>query len=746
MGPQTGWRESVVNFLGRRRSAKAAPDIELGITLIGQERYSAAIDALSKAVNTDPRSTSALSNLGAARMLSGQPDRALDAFDKALSLDPRCWSALVNASRIRVDRGRSAEVIAAFQNTGPSAELPNDALIILSRSYIDTGNFSEAYRLLLSGRHRSTSNPEFWLLYGVTCQFLGRTVEAESAIRFFRTEGAQSDEIESRHGRVIGDCGEHGQARNILARQASSRTRGEEALSSYARTQEILGNTEVSIEIYNEILKTVPSNVESLTNLGNLTQQVGDYVQSESLYRRGLEYRNQSSTLHRNLADLLGKTFRTDEATEELKNCVALSPSSPYNFSDLIFSLHYSSEINAAELKKVIRVWGQRHGHGKVETAPRQRANANAPLRIGLLSGSFRQHPVGFLALPGLETLDRSQFSITCYANQVGADEYTERFRALSDRWRPVAHLTDEHLTALIREDRIDVLIEMSGHAAGHRLPVVARRVAPVQVKWIGGQFNTMGIDTIDYFLSDPVESPPSHDELYFEHIHRLPEVYACYEPPDSTPDVSQLPAAIKGHVTFGSLNKLNKIGPKTVALWSRCLKAVPDSRLILQSEPFEDRNNVERAQALFSEHGIDPAHIECRGFRPHPGLFESYHDIDIALDPHPYSGCLTTCEALWMGVPVTTLPGPTFAGRHSASFLAAVGLTDWIASDEDQYVEIVSNKSANLSALSDIRQKLRNQMAASPLCDSARFGRALGHALQQMWNEKVGEFEKRVA
>jgi protein O-GlcNAc transferase len=743
---RTGLFERLANLFGGRGRASATHDLELGIALIGQRNYSAAIEALSKVVRNNPSLTDAQSNLGAALMLSGQPIQALEMFDRALSLDPHCWPALVNASRIRVELGRSTEVVDAFQHAGPVAEMPNDALIILSRSFIDTGNFSGAYRLLNSGKNRLDGEPEFWLLYGVSCQFLGRPAEAEAALRFFRSVGPVSEDIEARHGRLLAECGEHGQARIALARQLVTGTSRTETRIAFARAQEVLDDRAASIKIYEDILRVAPDHFEALTNLGNLIKQTGDFAGAESLYRRAMNQGSQSAILHRNLADLLGKTLRTDDAIEEWKNCVSQSSNNPYNFSDLIFALHYSSDIDTSELKETIGMWGQRFGHGDVTMTPPARVGINAPLRVGLLSGSFRQHPVGFLALPGLEKLDRSQFSITCYANQIGGDEYTERFQSLSDRWRPVAHLSDEHLASLIREDRIDILIEMAGHAAGHRLPVVARRVAPVQIKWIGGQFNTMGIETMDYFLSDPVESPPEHDDLYFERIHRLPSVYACYEPPTDAPDVSPLPASANGHLTFGSLNKLNKIGSKTAALWSRCLKAVPDSRLLLQSEPFEDPNNVERAHALFSAQGIDPARITCRGFTPHPELFLSYHDIDIALDPHPYSGCLTTCEALWMGVPVITLPGPTFAGRHSASFLTAVGLSDWIANDEDHFVELAARRCADLPALSDIRQKLRHQMSQSPLCDTALFGRDLGQALREMWNESIAEHEKEAA
>ncbi len=345
------------------------------------------------------------------------------------------------------------------------------------------------------------------------------------------------------------------------------------------------------------------------------------------------------------------------------------------------------------------------------------------------------------MALPGLEKLDRDRFSIVCYANQLDSDSYTDRFRSISDRWRPIAHLSDAEVESLILNDRIDILLELSGHAAGNRLPVVAKRVAPVQVKWVGGQFNTTGIKAIDFFLSDEIESPPDDDIRYVEEIVRLPEVYACYDPPADTPPVSPLPALENGHVTFGSLNKANKLNRETVALWARCLKEIPLSRLVLKSDSFDHEGTVQKTMSLFAQHGISEDRIECQGFTPHPDLFSTYHDIDIALDPHPYSGCLTTCEALWMGLPVVTLPGPTFAGRHSASFLRAVGLTDWIASDQEEYVCLVTKTSKDLESLSILRDGLRERMAKSPLCDTEKFSARLTDALFAMWDRKQRQF-----
>lgn len=729
--------------MSRRKRSESLALTQDGSSLIKSGQYESAINVLNQAIILDPLSTSALTNLGTAQMLHGDQDKAEATFDAALSIDPQHWPALTNSALIKLEKRQSPSIIQAFQRVTSWSGVPDQALLVYARSLIDVGQFMSAYRLLTHHRRRLSIEPEFWLLFGIAHQFIGLPLEAAAAMRKHVSFGLGPTEITSRYARLIADCGDYGQARNMLARQMVDAEPSGETGIAYARVKEILGDQETPTKIYEDILSAAPNHNEALTNLGNLSKLSGDYARAESLYRRALQVQETSATSHKNLADLLGKSFRQEDAVAELARSVELAPNNPYNQSDFMFAQHYLARMMPKHFKAAAARWGEQHDRPKV-SAPHSRQNVKAsPLRIGLLSGSFRRHPVSFLALAGLEKLDDSHFSITCYANQAGGDAYTDRFRTLAERWRPVAHISDDQLAAMIQDDRIDILIEMSGHASGHRLPVVARRVAPVQVKWIGGQFNTMGIDAIDYFLSDPVESPESHDADYFERIHRLPDVYACYEPPRGTPDVSTLPALGQRHVTFGSLNKTNKISPETAALWSQCLEAVPGSRLILQNAPFDDQSNIDRAHAMFAEHGIESGRIQCMGFTPHPELFQSYHQIDIALDPYPYSGCLTTCESLWMGVPVVTLPGPTFAGRHSASFLTATGLEDWIAADENDYVRIVSEQSADQKGLSELRQKLRQTMAESPLCDSDQFAAHLAKALNTMWLEKTARVEK---
>ena len=416
-----------------------------------------------------------------------------------------------------------------------------------ARSLIEKGAYGKAYAALRGHRHTFINDPEFWLLYGIALQFMGAVQACEAAFRRLRTLNPATKEMQARHGRLLADCGDFGASRTLLWATAAQGEPSTECLVAAARVAEVFGDTTTAKKAYGLILANNPNHAESLTNLGNIKKKDGALDEAESLYRIGLKANPRSATLHRNLSDLLLRTVRQDEAIDVMDQCVALAPQNPYFMSDLIFAQHYSSRYGLADLSASAKHWGNRFD--PPETSAPAHSNGETPprLRISMLSGSFRQHPVGFLALPGLENLDRNRFSVTGYANQTDYDGYTERFRFGCDRWRPVAHLPDDRLETLIREDEIDVLIEMSGHAAGNRLPVVAKRVAPVQVKLVGGQFNTTGLAAMDFFLSDGVESPPEQDPYFCEEIIRLPNAYACYEPPADLPPVSSLPAFDNG-------------------------------------------------------------------------------------------------------------------------------------------------------------------------------------------------------
>ena len=323
---------------------------------------------------------------------------------------------------------------------------------------------------------------------------------------------------------------------------------------------------------------------------------------------------------------------------------------------------------------------------------------------------------MGWLTVAGIETLDPARFAVVCLVqNAAPTDAIARRFRAAARDWIEIDALEDVALATRARELGIDVLIDLGGYGDAARMPACAHRLAPVQVKWVGSQNHSTGLPEIDWFITDRWETPPELEQVYSEQLLRLPDGYVCYSPPGYAPDIGKLPALANGHITFGCFNNLAKVTPRVIATWAAVLHRVPQARLVLKTHQFGDRPTADRVRAAFAGEGIAAARIELRGSSGHRAFMGEYGQIDIVLDPFPYSGGLTTCEALWMGVPTVTLPGEIFASRHSMSHLSNAGLSDWVARDAQDYVALAVAKAADVTALAALRAGLRVAREGQP-------------------------------
>ncbi len=355
------------------------------------------------------------------------------------------------------------------------------------------------------------------------------------------------------------------------------------------------------------------------------------------------------------------------------------------------------------------------------------------PLRVGYVSPHFRHHAVSFFVEPVIAAHDRQRFEVFLYANTTRSDATTQRYGQMPLAWREIAALDDDAAAQTIRDDRIDILVDLSGHLANNRLPLFARKPAPVQVTYLGYQ-TTTGMSAMDYRLTDPHSDPPGlTDEDYTEKLVRLPGSFFCYQAPPGTPEANELPAAASGHVTFASLNHVNKFTPELFAAWGRILRTVPNARLmVLAYTPGELEHKLRR---IVAEQGADPAQVEVVNRRPGLAYFQFHASIDIALDTFPFNGHTTVCDALWMGVPSVMMEGDRYSSRFGGSGLVTLGLQEWIARDADEYVAIAANIAGDLPRLAELRRTLRERLAASPLCDAAGFARKLEAAYRQMWH-----------
>jgi predicted O-linked N-acetylglucosamine transferase (SPINDLY family) len=399
----------------------------------------------------------------------------------------------------------------------------------------------------------------------------------------------------------------------------------------------------------------------------------------------------------------------------------------------LLLTQHYSNSISNAELFAAARRFGESF-EGKATA--RIFANDRTParrLRIGYVSGDFLQHPVGFLLARVLEAHDRGAVEIFCYANDAKVDDMTNRLRGAADHWRSIVGVSNADAAALIQRDGIDLLVDLSGHTAKNRLPLFALRAAPVQVAWLG-YFGTTGLGAMDYLLMDEAAVPRGEERWYTEAVIRLPHGRFCYAPPDYASAPAEPPSIRRGYATFGSFNNIAKLGPDVVSLWAGVLRATPGSRLLLKWQSLDDDNERRRLGEAFLAAGLAPERLELQGFSPHAEMLAQYGAIDIALDPFPFGGGLTSCEALWMGVPVVTLPGDRPASRQSVGFLDHVGLNDCVARSPAEYVECAAALAADSARLTALRRSLRSRMTASPLCNGALFTPTLEAAFREMW------------
>ncbi|MGI9342155.1 MAG: hypothetical protein ACR2QV_04855 [Gammaproteobacteria bacterium] len=351
------------------------------------------------------------------------------------------------------------------------------------------------------------------------------------------------------------------------------------------------------------------------------------------------------------------------------------------------------------------------------------------------MSPDFTSHSVSHFTRKLIAVHDRSRVEVCCYFAKAKRDEITDEIEARADRWRVIVGMTDDEVVAQIRDDRIDILIDLAGHTAQNRLLVFARRAAPVQVSWLGYP-NTTGLSAMDYRVTDAIADPPGADDRWYsERLVRLPDGFLCYQSDQPEPAVAAAPCVERGHVTFGSFNNLPKLTADVVQTWSRILKAIPGSRLLLKSSALADERARSRIIDEFGAQGIPAARLELLGLIPgRQQHLAAYAGIDVALDTYPYNGTTTTCEALWMGVPVVALRGNRHSGRVGASILHHAGLPELVADTEDDYVEIAISLARDPQRIVGMRERLRPMMRDSCLMDTPRFARSLETAYRDVW------------
>jgi predicted O-linked N-acetylglucosamine transferase (SPINDLY family) len=486
-----------------------------------------------------------------------------------------------------------------------------------------------------------------------------------------------------------------------------------------------------AFEAFLQAVQIDPRDARSWANMGIALQQMGKLDDALAAYDRARSLLPNEAMIYYNTGIALHGQGRVLDAMSFNMRALELDPHYVLAHSNLLLDMLYVPGSSAAELLEAHRAWD--HAHVPVDRPKRMEASGEDPerrLRIGYVSGDFRQHPVGWLLANVLPAHDRSQVDVFCYCNEATADDVTARLQESADHWRDIVGQSDQQVAAQVRKDGIDILVDLSGHTSHNRLLTFAKAPAPVQVSWIGYP-STTGLAAMDYLVMDAATVPPGSEAWCSEAVVRLPHGRFCYAAPLDAPPVAERP---QGPVTFGSFNHLAKVSEDVVRVWARVLHAVPGSRLVLKWKSLDEPPVRELLAAGFAAQGIDADRLELRGPSSHADMLAEYADIDIALDPFPYTGGITSAEALWMGVPVVTWPQDRIASRQTLAFLTELGLTDLAAETEEDYVRIAAALAGDVERRGDLRRTLRPRMQASPMTDGARFTPGLEAAYRQMW------------
>ena len=470
-------------------------------------------------------------------------------------------------------------------------------------------------------------------------------------------------------------------------------------------------------------------------NLGVVCHELRDFEAAISHGRQALARKPDCAVSYYNIGNAQKEQGMHAEAIASFEQALKLDPAFANAHSNILFCMNYVDSYDAGQIYERHIEWASRHAaRYAINSLHSNVRDPHRTLRIGYVSADFREHPVGFFLEGVLQFHSASNCEIFCYFNSIQEDVITGRLRAHVRNWRQISALDDEAVAAMVRADGIDVLVDLSGHTSGNRLLVFARKPAPVQVTWLG-YCNTSGLSNMDYLLADAEVIPPGTSQRFSEQVLHLPGSYLCYVAPEYAPAVKPPPNATNGYVTFGCFNNLSKVTAPVLELWAEILLRVPESRFILKSRQLADTVVQQRYRDWFSAKGLTSERVILDGrYLDHAGLLDYYGEVDIALDTHPYSGVTTTCEALWMGVPVVTLAGERFISRNSAALLANAGLDDLVTATPQQYVAIAEALAGDRAHLAQLRSMLRERLKASPLGNAPLFVQNLEAAYRQMW------------
>jgi predicted O-linked N-acetylglucosamine transferase (SPINDLY family) len=751
----------------------------LGVVATHRGRPEQALELIGRALARAPREGPFHLNLGVAYQALSRMEEAEQSFRRAVELAPRLAEGHNNLANALHARGASAEARSHWGRALDLQPVYADAHHNLGSALVDAGEIEPAVQHLQMAVQLRPGFAPGHVRLGTALLRLGRAPEAAESfrralalcpdaidalcglahalLRLNNLAGVEStlqqalerapdrSEAHNQLGELLGNLGrldealEHFQkAVDIDPDRAEARYNLGEALQRRRR----LGPAEAHLR---EALRLRPWFLPAWSALGYGLLQQGRFDDALELADEAVRRNRESAQLHVARGEALSQAGRVSEAIAAFRQALRLDPQAEIAHNCLLNTLQFDPDTTSAELLAEHSRWAE----ARQQVEPLGSAAGHDPdpdrvLRVGYLSGDFRQHVLHHFVEPVLAHHDPREVEVFAYADVIAPDAVTARLRGLVPHWRSLCGLPDEAVARQVLADRIDLLVDLGGHT-GTRLGVFARRPAPVQLTWLGYP-STTGLEAIRYRLTDAVADPPGEPVCHTEELVRLPDGFCCYDPPREAPEVNPLPAASAGFVTFGGLHKLAKYNDRVFDLWCAVLRALPAARLLLFRDGLRGPT-AERVREEFTRRGIAAERVRLEHGVDHPSFLAIYRQIDVSLDTLPWSGHATACEALWMGVPTLTLLGDRHAGRMVASVLTQVGLREFVARSPEEFVARAVTLAGDPDRLAGLRAGLRDRVRSSPLGDAATFTRRLEETYRQLWRRWAcpGQFGQSV-
>jgi len=690
-------------------------------------------------LQADPHHPEALHFLGVIALHRGRNEIAIELIGKALLFKPDYAEAHNNLGLVLKDQGMLVEAVEHYQQAlsiKPNfAEAHNNLGIALK----DQGQLDKA----VWHYHKALSiKPDFALAhsnFGFALQAQGKLGEAVEQCRKALAINPDFAEAHTNLGGALQKQGKLGEAGEHYRKALAIRPNFADAHSNLGVVLQAQGKLNEAVEHYYEAISANPNYAEAHNNLALALQAEGKLDEALESYHKALSINQNYVEAYNNQGNTFKDQGRLNEAIESYHRAILLKPDYVEARSNLLYALNFHADLSREEIYRSAQEYEAQVGRPLRSTwqAHHNDKDPNRRLRVGYVSPDFRRHAIAFFAEPILSNHDKSQVEIFCYAEVVREDEVTGCFRQLADHWHSTVGLNDDAVARMIREHRIDILVDLAGHTAKNRLLTFARKPAPVQITYLGYP-GTTGLSAMDYRVTDHYADPDgAADAYYTERLLRLPGSLWCYRPSTDMPEVSLLPALERGYLTFGSFNNFNKVDQPTLELWAELLRTLPDSRLMMVTVPEgEARLRLLRS---FGDLGIEAQRLEFYGKLPSVEFHRKLLEVDITLDPVTVNGATTTCESLWMGVPVMSLVGERFLTRAGLSILNTAGLADFAAHSRENYLHLAAHLADNLPLLAEIRAGLRAHVAASPLIDEAGFTRNLESLYREVWGKWCG-------